>query len=120
MRILSACAGVILCTNLLVTPAFAATVTIKGEVVDIACATEKGGAGQGEAHSACALTCAKSGQPLGVLTDDAIYEVSGDFTANNNARLLDFVAKAVTIIGEVTERDGKKLLNVRTISVTEK
>ena len=40
--------------------------------------------------------------------------------ANNNGRLLDFVAKAVTITGEVTERDGKKLLNVRTIRVTEK
>ena len=118
MRIL--CAGVILCTCLMVMPASAATVSIKGEVVDITCATEKGAAGKGDAHSACALTCAKGGKPVGVLTDDAIYEVSGDFTANSNARLLDFVAKPVTITGEVTERDGKKLLNVKRIRVTEK
>jgi hypothetical protein len=99
---------------------FAATVTIKGEVVEIACAMEKGAAGKGDAHSACALSCAKGGKPVGVLTDDAVYEVTGDFTANNNARLLDFIAKAVTLTGDVTERDGKQLLNVKTIRVTEK
>ena len=120
MRVLSACASAILCATLLVMPAAAATVTVKGEVVDLACAFEKGEAGSGNAHSACALACAKEGKLVGVLTDNAIYEVSGDFTANNNARLLDFVAKAVTITGEVTERDGKKLLNVRTIRVTDK
>ena len=118
MRVLSAGTGAILCATLLAVPAFAATVTVKGEVVDIACATEKGAAGKGEAHSACALTCAKEGKPLGVLTDEAIYEVTGDFTANKNVKLLDFIAKAVTITGEVIERDGKKLLNVKTIRVT--
>jgi predicted lipoprotein with Yx(FWY)xxD motif len=119
MRVLSACAGLALCAALLATPSSAATVTVKGEVVDIACTTEKGAAGKGDAHSACALTCAKEGKPVGVLTDDAIYEVTGDFTSNRNAKLLDFVAKAVTITGDVSERDGKKLLNVKTIKVTE-
>jgi len=120
MRYASAFVSAFACVSLLALPAFAADVTVKGEVVDIACATEKGAAGRGDAHSACALTCAKEGKPLGILTDDAIYEVTGDFTANRNAKLLDFVAKAVTITGEVTERDGKKLLNVKTIRVMEK
>ena len=52
---------------------------------------------------------------MGVLTADAVYEITGDFTSGNNAKLLDFIAKPVTVTGEVTERDGKKLLNVRTI-----
>ena len=120
MRVLSACAGVVLSATLLATPASAATVTVKGELVDIACATDKGAAGKGDAHSACALTCAKEGKPLGILTDDAIYEVTGDFTASRNARLLDFVAKSVTVTGDVTERDGQTLLNVKTIRVTER
>lgn len=96
-------------------PASASDVTVKGEVVDIACAMSKGDGGKGDAHAACALSCAKRGQPVGVLTDDAIYELTGDFAANNNAKLLDFVAKSVTVTGEVTEKDGKKLLNVKTI-----
>ena len=117
MSVLSACTGVILFITLAM-PASAATVTVKGEGVDTACATEKGAAGRGDAHSGCALTCAKDGKPLGILTDDAIYEVTGDLTANKSAKLLDFVAKVVTVTGDVTERDGKKLLNVRTIRVT--
>jgi len=98
-------------------PAFAADVTVKGEVVDIACATSKGAGGRGDGHAACALSCAKRGQPVGVLTDEAIYEVTGDFAANNNAKLLDFVAKSVTVTGEVTDQGGKKLLNIKAIRV---
>jgi hypothetical protein len=108
------------CAASMTAPVIAAGVTIKGEVVDIACATSKGPGGRGDGHSACALACAKKGQPIGVLTDDAVYEVSGDFTANGNAKLLDFVAKSVTITGEVTEREGRKLLNIKSIRVAAK
>jgi len=98
-------------------PAFAADMTIKGEVVDIACATSKKDAGRGEAHAACAMSCAKRGQPVGILTADAIYTVAGDFTANNNAKLLDFVAKNVTVSGTVVEKDGTKTINVKSIAL---
>ena len=74
-------------------PAFAADMTVKGEVVDIACAVSKKEAGKGAAHATCAMVCAKKGQPVGILTADAIYTVAGDYTANTNAKLLDFVAK---------------------------
>jgi len=98
-------------------PAFAADMTIKGEVVDIACATDKKDAGKGEAHAACAMSCAKRGQPVGLLTADAIYTLTGDYAANKNAKLLDFVAKTVTVTGAVTEKDGVKSINVKTIAV---
>ena len=98
-------------------PAFASDMTIKGEVVDIACATDKKDAGKGAAHAACALSCAKNGQPVGVLTADAIYTVTGDYTANKNAKLLDFVAKKVIVTGEVTEKDGVKTINVKSIKI---
>ena len=98
-------------------PVFAADMTVKGEVVDIACATSKKEAGKGDAHAACAMTCAKSGQPVGLLTADAIYTVTGDYAANKNAKLLDFVAKKVIMIGEVTEKDGVKSINVKSIKL---
>jgi hypothetical protein len=101
----------------LVMPVFAADMTVKGEVVDIACATDKKDAGKGEAHAACALSCAKRGQPVGILTADAIYTVTGDYTANKNAKLLDFVAKKVIVTGEVTEKDGVKSINVKSIKI---
>jgi hypothetical protein len=99
------------------TPMRAADLTVKGEVVDVMCATKKGAAGKGQDHAACAMGCAKSGQPVGVLTADAIYMLTGDFAANNNAKLLDFVTKSVEVTGEVTEKDGQKLLNVKSIKL---
>lgn len=98
-------------------PAFANDVTITGEVVDVACALKKGEGGKGDAHAACALSCAKRGQAQGILTGDEIYHVSGDYTANNNAKLIEFVAKKVTVTGTVNEHDGMKMLTIKSIKL---
>jgi hypothetical protein len=91
---------------------FAAPTTIKGEVVDVQCQVGKAPKGQGDAHKGCATACAKKGSTMGILTSDAVYEISGDYAANNNAKLLDFVAAQVEATGEVTEKDGKKVITV--------
>jgi hypothetical protein len=101
----------------LAVPLFAADMTIKGELVDIACATTKKEAGKGAAHATCAMVCAKKGQPIGVMTADAIYTVSGDYAANSNAKLLDFVAKNVIVTGAISEKDGVKSINVKSIKL---
>ena len=115
-NVISAFAGAALAVSLVV-PAFAADMTIKGEVVDVACAVSKKEAGHGAGHAGCALSCAKGGQPVGIMTADAIYTVSGDYAANKNAKLLDFVAKNVIVTGEVTEKDGQKVINVKSIKL---
>lgn len=90
----------------------ASEVTVTGEVVDVACQMKKAPGGQGEAHKGCATACAKKGAAMGILTSDAVYEIAGDYAANNNARLLEFVAAKVEATGEVTEKDGKKIMTV--------
>ena len=92
-----------------------AQTTVKGEVVDVACATKKAPGGKGADHAGCAMGCAKKGQPVGIMTADAIYTVTGDYAANNNAKLLDFVAKQVEVTGTVTEKDGQKTIAIKTI-----
>ena len=102
-------------------PAFAgvaaADMTVKGEVVDVACSTSKKEAGKGAGHANCAMSCAKGGQPVGILTADAVYTVVGDYAANKNAKLLYFVARNVIVTGEVTEKDGVKSINVKSIKL---
>jgi hypothetical protein len=98
-------------------PVFAADMTVKGEVVDVACSTSKKEAGKGAAHANCAMSCAKGGQPVGILTADAVYTVVGDYAANKNAKLLDFIARNVIVTGEVTEKDGVKSINVKSIKL---
>jgi len=44
-------------------------VTVKGEIVDLACYLPRGEKGRGPAHEECAQMCAQGGAPLGVLDD---------------------------------------------------
>ena len=119
-NLISAAAGLALAASLTL-PVFARTaaadMTVKGEVVDVACSTAKKDAGKGAGHANCAMVCAKKGQPVGIRTTDAVYNVVGDYAANNNAKLLDFVAKNVIVTGEVTEKDGVKSINVKSIKL---
>lgn len=76
-------------------------VTLKGEVVEVSCYSKQGVAkGTGAGHVACALDCAKQGKPLGILTDgDGLFKFVGEYTENNNAKLIPFVGKQVEVKG---------------------
>ena len=86
-------------------PAYAAgPEKITGELIDVAC----GAAKKGDAsHQTCAESCAKRGQPLAVYSEAGMYIVTGKLTAENNAKLIEFMMKNVTLTGEVTkDKDG--------------
>jgi len=102
---------------LLAMPAAAADMTIKGDVVDVACATDPKLAGKFDDVIACTIAAAKKGGPLGVKTADALYTITGDYAANKNAKLLDFLTKKVIATGEVLEKDGVRSINVKSIKL---
>jgi hypothetical protein len=91
--------------------------TVTGEVVELDCSLSKAPADRGDAHAACAMSCARSGNQMAILTADAVYLVDGDYTANRNAKLLDFVARRVDVKGTITEQDGKLRINVASMAV---
>ncbi len=90
----------------------AAPGTIRGEVVDVTCQKTKGAGGVGTAHIGCIMMCARKGDQLGIMTQDAVYEIAGEYSANNNAKLIEFLAAEVEATGEVTTTDGKKIMTV--------
>jgi type 1 fimbria pilin len=94
--------------------------TIKGEVVDNPCYESKGGA-RGEAHKSCALSCAKRGNQLAIVQDgtNTVYLITGDYAANKNEKLVEFVAAMVEAKGAVSEKDGKKWLAISSIKKVE-
>jgi hypothetical protein len=109
---------VVLAAAALGAPALAAErITVKGEVVDLVCSTSKGEEGRGDRHGACAMSCARDGSQMAILTSDAVYLVEGDYAANMNAKLLDFVARQVEAKGEVSERDGTLVINIASMMV---
>ena len=51
--------------------------TVTGEVIDVQCQMKKA-ENVGEGHSDCALSCAKKGAVMGILTADGVYTIAGD------------------------------------------
>jgi hypothetical protein len=54
---------------------------------------------------------------MAILTADAVYLVEGDYSANRNAKLLDFVGRKVEAKGSVSERDGTQRFTVASMAV---
>ena len=117
MRNVLSCVSVAAFAVALVAPVVADNRTVKGEVVDLACSISKGDGGKGDAHATCAMACAKRGNQMAILARDAVYLVEGDYAANSNAKLLDFVARQVEAKGNVVEKDGKMTINVASMAI---
>jgi hypothetical protein len=90
--------------------------TIKGYVLDSACAFTKGL--KKPISAECATACAKAGSPLVILTDSGtIYWPIADTTPSSgqNDRLLPFAGQKVTASGKVFERGGSTALVIEKI-----
>jgi hypothetical protein len=83
--------------------------TMKGEVLDLSCYLKSGA--KGPDHADCAKSCAKSGQPMGLLTEDGkvLLIAGGDAKIET---LKDLAGEMVEVKGTVSERDGISMLIV--------
>lgn len=94
----------------------AKTVTVKGYVLDSACAFTKGL--KKPISSECAIACAKAGSPLVILAPSGvIYWPIADTTpsSSQNDKLLPFAGKTVAASGKVFERGGSKAIVISKI-----
>src|SRR5437762_13841964 len=85
----------------------AKTTTVKGYVLDSACAFTKGL--KKPVSAECAIACAKAGSPLVILTTNGtIYWPIADTTpsTSQNDKLLEYAGKQVTVSGKVFQRGG--------------
>lgn len=119
MRRMSAILGGLAMAAILGVSLAAEPATVRGEVIDVQCHTKKA-SNTGEAHEDCAMSCAKRGAKMGILTEDGVYVIAGDYTADNNKKLLPYVAKTVSATGEVMEHDGEKMITVTKIEAAGK
>ena len=83
------------------------SMTIKGYVLDSACAFTKGL--KKPVSAECAIACANAGSPLVILTTNGtIYWPIADTTpsTSQNEKLLEYAGKQVTVSGKVFQRGG--------------
>ena len=95
------------------------TVSVEGYVLDSACAFTKNL--EKPISRECALTCAKAGSQLVILSDDgSIYWPIAETTpaTGQNARLLAFAGGRVTAKGKLYDRGGSHALVIEQIAAT--
>lgn len=86
-------------------------VTVKGYVLDSACAFTKGL--DKPISKECAISCAKAGSQLVILAEDGtIYWPIADTmpSSGQNPKLLPFAGEKVTVTGKVYQRGGSKAI----------
>lgn len=91
-------------------------VTVKGYVLDSACAFTKGL--EKPVSKQCATACAKAGSQLVILAEDGtIYWPIADTTPSSgqNAKLLPFAGDKVTATGKTYDRGGSKAIVIAKI-----
>ncbi|MEJ2008948.1 MAG: hypothetical protein P8Z30_12470 [Acidobacteriota bacterium] len=92
------------------------TVTVKGEVVDLWCYMDHGA--RGPAHKACAVECAKLGNPIGIVDAEGnVYvAVGSQLHQPDRERLIEKMAEHVTVTGTVVSRGGLRMIYVKSIT----
>jgi len=92
------------------------TVTVKGYVVDSACAFTKGLSKP--ISKQCATECAKAGSPLVILAEDGTvyWPIAENVPATGqNAKLLPFAGDNVKATGKIYQRGGSKAIVIQKI-----
>ena len=92
------------------------TVTVKGYVLDSACAFTKDLSKP--ISTQCAISCAKAGSALVILSEDGtIYWPIADTTPSSgqNSKLLPFAGEKVVASGKVYQRGGSKAMVIEKI-----
>jgi hypothetical protein len=84
------------------------SITVTGEVLDMACYLDHGA--QGDKHADCAKTCIEGGLPVGIKSADGkTYLLIGEHKPLNK-QLAPYAAKTITVKGKLVERDGFKAI----------
>ena len=87
------------------------TATIKGYVIDSACAFVKNL--KKPASPECAVACAKAGSPLVILAESGViyWPISDAMPATSqNDRLMEFAGKKVSVTGKVYSKGGSRAI----------
>ncbi len=94
------------------------TETIKGEVIGLNCYLQSGA--KGEKHKECALSCAKAGGMLAILSSDGtIYVPVVSMGSNPDTQLMDYVAQQVEVTGKVDDKGNMKGIEISSIKKAE-
>ena len=106
-----------MCTAPLVVSSVSSEHTVTGMLVEAACGLRLGEAGPSDEHVACMVRCARNGDPIGILTDEGLYTITGSWPERNETRLAELMAQQVAATGEISREDGGLQIDVASIEL---
>lgn len=91
--------------------------SVTGEVISLSCYFQDKSL-VGAKGAVCAQATVKwEGNPAGLLTRDGrVYQIAGGLTADNNAKLVPYLGRTVTLSGEVFTKDGMEFISAAAAS----
>jgi hypothetical protein len=98
----------------------AAETTVMGKLKDVKCAGDGKEDAAGADSDACATSCAKRGETMAVIAKDGMYIITGKYAEDKNEKIIPFIGKELAVKGTVTEKDGKKMIDVSSITEAKK
>jgi hypothetical protein len=107
-----------------VKPSNAGAETLRGQVVDQACYLKDKTNNVGKDHKMpadtkdCAVTCAKQGYALALLTADGkVYQIGGWLADNKNAKLIPHISHIVEITGDTLGEGDKMMIHASDVKM---
>jgi hypothetical protein len=91
-------------------------ITASGELIDMWCYYE--GGDHGPSHKACATTCAKLGNPIGLLQKNGQVYVLAGMQDHQPAKavLVNHMSEMVTVKGTLVSKGGVNMLYVTSVT----
>ncbi len=89
--------------------------SVKGEVVDLWCYLNDGS--HGANHKDCAVSCAKAGNPIGIVdAKGKVYVAMSEKNHEPNlSMLIDKMSETVTVTGKVVDKGGTRVVYVSSV-----
>jgi hypothetical protein len=98
----------------------ASETTVMGKLKDVKCAADGKVDAAGADSDACATSCAKRGETMAVIAKDGMYVITGKYAGDKNAMVIPYIGQHLAVTGTLTEKDGKKMIDVTSIAEVKK
>jgi len=108
----------------MVKPSIASAEALRGQIVDQACYLKDKTNNVSKDHKMpaetkdCAITCAKQGYALALLTADGkVYQIGGWLADNKNAKLIPHIGHTVEISGDTLGEGDKMMIHASDVKM---
>ena len=93
--------------------------TIVGMLVEAGCGSHLGDKTPSDEHVACMVRCASKGDPVGIMTEEGLYTITGPWLDTNRSQLSELMAEEVIATGQTSVVGDRLRIKATTIELAE-